>query len=36
MPHGELASQLGDLVVVLYVVDLAWVVFASASSSRKA
>jgi hypothetical protein len=36
MPHGELASRLGDLVVVLYVVDLAWVVFASASSSRKA
>jgi hypothetical protein len=36
MPHNELASRLGDLVIVLYVVDLAWVVLASANSSRKA
>jgi hypothetical protein len=35
MPQNELARRLSDLVVVLYVLDLAWVVLALANSGQK-
>ena len=35
MPQNELAQRLGDLVVVLYVLDLAWVVLAFTNADRK-
>ena len=35
MPQNELARRLGDLVVVLYVTDLAWVVLALSSSAPR-
>lgn len=35
MPQNELARRLSDLVVVLYVLDLAWVVLAFTNADRK-
>lgn len=35
MPQNELARRLGNLVIVLYVLDLAWVVFALRSWGQK-
>lgn len=32
MPQNTLAGRLGNLVIVLYVVDLAWTTFASVNS----
>lgn len=36
MPQNEISRRLGNLVVVLYVLDLAWVVLAVAHSKQKA
>ena len=35
MPQNELARRLGDLVIVLYVLDLAWVVLTLANADQK-
>ena len=35
MPQNEISRRLGNLVVVLYVLDLAWVVLALANSNSK-
>ena len=34
MPRNTLAARLGNLVIVLYVVDLAWTTFASMNSGK--
>ncbi len=34
MPQNALALRLGNLVIVLYVVDLAWTTFASMNSKK--
>ncbi len=34
MPQNALALRLGNLVIVLYVVDLAWTMFASMNSKK--
>jgi hypothetical protein len=34
MPHNEVSRRLGNLVIVLYVLDLAWVVLALANSKK--
>lgn len=35
MPQNATAARLGDLVIALYVVDLAWVVLGSKNSSQE-
>lgn len=35
MPQNHLAERLGSLVIVLYVVDLAWTSFASMNSRKE-
>ena len=35
MPQNSLAARLGNLVIVLYVVDLAWTTFASVKSRKE-
>jgi len=34
MPQGALSARLGDLVIVLYVLDLAWVILAGIASQQ--
>lgn len=34
MPHNELARRLGNLVIVLYVLDLTWIILAPANSRQ--
>lgn len=34
MPHNRLAVKLGNIVIVLYVADLAWTNFASMNSQK--
>lgn len=35
MPQNSTAARLGDLVIALYVVDLAWVILASRNSAQE-
>jgi hypothetical protein len=35
MPQNALAARLGSLVIVLYVVDLAWVILGSANATSR-
>jgi hypothetical protein len=35
MPQNSVAARLGNLVIVLYVVDLAWTTFASVKSRKE-
>jgi hypothetical protein len=35
MPQGVASLQLGDLVIVLYVLDLAWVILGSTISRNE-
>jgi hypothetical protein len=36
MRQSDLSKKLGDVVIALYVVDLAWVVFATLNTKREA
>ena len=35
MPQTDLSRELGDVVIALYVVDLAWVIFATLNTQRE-